>query len=323
MIQFAFPVDPTLFQPHALHAQDRRWAETNCYVDLWIELLNALGAAPEAMLGFTVRQDFEGDHFTFFKVPLEDLESLYGLEVQELALFDRLETHAVTQIARGRVVLVEVDAFFLPDTRGVSYKAQHTKTTIGIAKIDPANKRLIYFHNAGLYALDGEDYDAIFAGTGLFPYAEFVKIPVPLPRYDLRNRALGLFKHHMARRPINNPFHAYAEAFPQHGRMLLDRDPAYFHIYAFNTLRQIGANYELLESFLIWLGHPGGESAIATAGTLAETAKTMQFKLARAMARQNLTGFLEQIETMADLYDQLMDSLEAGLVPVRKQAQGG
>ena len=71
------PAEPA-FAAHPLHDADREWPETNCYVDLWIELLHARGLEPEAMLGFTLRQDFEGDQFTFFKPPLADLEALYG-----------------------------------------------------------------------------------------------------------------------------------------------------------------------------------------------------------------------------------------------------
>ena len=82
---------PDGYRPHALHSSERIWPETNCYVDLWIEVLNAMRLPPEAMLGFTLTQDFEGDQFTFFKVPLEDLESLYGIRVTELAIFDRVE----------------------------------------------------------------------------------------------------------------------------------------------------------------------------------------------------------------------------------------
>ncbi len=79
LMPMVFPgLDPETYSVHALHSQERMWPETNCYVDLWIEVLNALGLAPEAMLGFTLTQDFEGDQFTFFKVPLEDLEALYG-----------------------------------------------------------------------------------------------------------------------------------------------------------------------------------------------------------------------------------------------------
>jgi hypothetical protein len=66
-------LDPATWRPSALHGADRIWPETNCYVDLWVELLPALGHPVEAALPFTVLQDFEGDQFTFFKFPLEDL----------------------------------------------------------------------------------------------------------------------------------------------------------------------------------------------------------------------------------------------------------
>ncbi len=75
-------------------------AETNCYVDLWSKSSMRLGLAPEAMLGFTLTQDFEGDQFTFFKVPLEDLEALYGVVATELAIFDTVENHVEMQIER-------------------------------------------------------------------------------------------------------------------------------------------------------------------------------------------------------------------------------
>ena len=50
--------------------RERAWAETNCYVDLWVELLHALGHDPIAALPFTLAIDFEGDQWTFFKFPL-------------------------------------------------------------------------------------------------------------------------------------------------------------------------------------------------------------------------------------------------------------
>ena len=81
-------IDPETYRQHALHSSERAWPETNCYVDLWIEVLATSGVAPEAMLGFTLTQDFEGDQFTFFKVPLEDLDTLYGIRATELAIYD-------------------------------------------------------------------------------------------------------------------------------------------------------------------------------------------------------------------------------------------
>ena len=127
-----FPgLDPAGYKPHALHSSERMWPETNCYVDLWIEVLAAQGLAPEAMLGFTLTQDFEGDQFTFFKVPLEDLEELYDIRVTELAIFDSVESHVAEQIGRGRLCLVEMDSYFMPDTQGVGYRNEHGKTTVG------------------------------------------------------------------------------------------------------------------------------------------------------------------------------------------------
>ena len=47
-------LDPATYQRHLLHTQERNWAETNCYVDVWIELLHAWGYEPLAALPFTV-----------------------------------------------------------------------------------------------------------------------------------------------------------------------------------------------------------------------------------------------------------------------------
>ena len=83
------------------------WAETNCYADVWIELAHALGYEPNAALPFTFAIDFEGDQWTFFKFPLEDLYDLFGLKVQELMIWGPLATRLEEQIGRGHPVLVE------------------------------------------------------------------------------------------------------------------------------------------------------------------------------------------------------------------------
>ena len=121
---------------HPLHGDERTWPETNCYVDLWIEVLHAHGLEPLAGLAFTLGLDWEGDQYTFYKNPHDELRSLYGIDVQELNIWRGLAVHAAEQAAMGRILLAEVDAFFLPDTAGVSYRFGHTKTTIGVAAID-------------------------------------------------------------------------------------------------------------------------------------------------------------------------------------------
>lgn len=318
-----FSLDPAGYRAHALHDSGRHWPQTNCYVDLWIEVLASLGHAPEAMLGFTVAQDFEGDQFTFFKVPLEDLERLYGLRVTELSIFDTVEAHARTQLDQGRLVLVEVDGYYLPDTRGVSYRTTHPKTTVAINAIDPAARRMTYFHNAGYFALEGEDYDGIFGVPGaerdpalLLPYVEFVKIGEGEAAGDPAQAARDLLAHHLARRPAHNPIRAYGRALPAHLADLAGRPPDYFHLYAFNTLRQLGANFELLGAHLAWLagsGMAGLCRAEAAALRIAEGAKTMQFKLARAVARRRFDGVEGLVEPMADAYDEAIAALREAM----------
>ncbi|RDJ01928.1 hypothetical protein B5K06_32610 [Rhizobium grahamii] len=42
-------LDPATHKPHALHASQGMWPETNCYIDLWIEVLQmALEPAVDA-----------------------------------------------------------------------------------------------------------------------------------------------------------------------------------------------------------------------------------------------------------------------------------
>ncbi len=62
-------LDAANYQRHALHAEDRAWVEKNCYIDIWIEVLHALGLDPLPVLPFTLTIDFETDQWTFFKPP--------------------------------------------------------------------------------------------------------------------------------------------------------------------------------------------------------------------------------------------------------------
>jgi hypothetical protein len=309
---------PAEYARHALHDETRDWPETNCYVDLWIELLAARGFAPEAALGFTLIQDFEGDQFTFFKFPLHDLEAFYGAIVQELSIYDSVETHAIEQAARGRAVLVEVDGFYLPDTRGVSYRRQHTKTTIAINRIDPVARQLEYFHNAGFFTLDGEDYDGVFTKLPqqqrdgiLFPYVEFVHFDgTALKGQAPHSAAFARLRQHYARRPMRNPVRAFAKVIGVQAEAVAKRAPDFFHAYAFNTLRQLGANFELCGGHLAWLFPAGdAENAISACKAISGGTKSLQFQLARAVARKRFSGLEEALAPVADAYDALFENI--------------
>jgi hypothetical protein len=86
MLKQILPLDPNTYSRHLIHSENRMWVETNCFVDVWVELLHAWGFEPIAALPFTLAIDFEGDQWTFFKFPFTDLYQLYGLDVQELAI---------------------------------------------------------------------------------------------------------------------------------------------------------------------------------------------------------------------------------------------
>ncbi len=155
-------LDAAAYERHALHRGDRAWPESNCYVDLWVELLHTAGAEPVAALPFTLGIDLLGDQWTFFKFPPADLELLYGVEVVELNVWRSLPAHVSEQVVLGRPVIVEVDAFYLPDTAGTSYGVEHVKTSIAIQAVDEHAGRLGYFHNSGYFELCGKDFAGVF-----------------------------------------------------------------------------------------------------------------------------------------------------------------
>ncbi|MDK4733388.1 DUF1839 family protein [Rhizobium sp. CNPSo 3490] len=311
-----FPaISPETYRQHALHSGERAWPETNCYVDLWIEVLNTAGVAPEAMLGFTLAQDFEGDQFTFFKVPLEDLEALYGIRATELAIYDRVERHVEVQIARGRLCLIEMDSFYMPDTRGTSYRQEHGKTTVAVNRLDVAAKRVEYFHNAGYFRLEGEDFDGLFQqqltenDPPFLPYTEFARFPEkPADEAHLRATARRLAGFHFARRPRENPIRAFARVLPQQVEAVAERPFGFFHKYAFNTLRQVGANFELAADHLLWLS-PEFTAAAEDARRISDAAKSVQFQLARAVARRRFEPLQAALDPAADAWDSMMASL--------------
>jgi hypothetical protein len=306
------PLTPQTFEPHPLHAPDRCWAETNCAVDLWIEILHAMDLTPEAALGFTATQDFEGDQFTFGKFPLGELQLLYGVRVRELSVYEPIERHMLTQMQRGRMCLVEVDPFFLPDTGIAAYRRQHGKTTIAPNYIDPENRRLEYFHNAGYYALEGEDFDGALRppmpeGTLFRPYMEFTNLdPHPLEPKELRRRALQLYARHWANRPAQNPIRAFQQVAPGRTQALVGAGEQAFHDYAFHNLRMLGSNFELLGAGLAWLYGPE-DPHVALCQVIAETAKAAQFQLARAVARARFDSFTQALDPAARAWDQLFD----------------
>ncbi|MEO8451821.1 MAG: DUF1839 family protein, partial [Gemmatimonadota bacterium] len=186
MTRAIWGLEPAGYQPHATHRDDRVWLESNCYVDLWTELLHSNGLEPIACFPFTLGTDLEGDQWTFFKFPLADLYQLYGIEVFELNIWRPLVVHVEEQVALGRPVIVEMDSYYLPDTSGTSYRTGHVKTSIGIQMIDAPARRLGYYHNAGYHELSAEDFDGAFRLSGHLANPEFLAPYVEVAKLDAR-----------------------------------------------------------------------------------------------------------------------------------------
>jgi hypothetical protein len=89
------PINADTYTNHWFHGEDRDWPETNCYVDLWVELLHALGLDPIASMSFTLSVGFDGEQWEFFKPPLEDLRDLYGVQVHEINVWRPLPEHSI------------------------------------------------------------------------------------------------------------------------------------------------------------------------------------------------------------------------------------
>lgn len=314
-------IEPKGYVQHALHREGRGWMETNCYVDVWLELLHALGLDPIAGLAFTLAVDFEGDQWTFYKYALPELWELYGIDTQELNIWRGPLVSAVEQLQRGRVVLMECDAYYLPDTAATNYHRDHlNKTTIGIQELDVAARRMRYFHGAGYYELEGEDFDGAFhvgaePGSYLVPYVEYVKLDrsVKRPAEELTRLAVGQLRGNLARRPASNPFVAFRKRFVD-DLAWLATEPGHFHVYAFATLRQFGSCYDLAATFLRWLeqrGELGLEAAAAELDNISGTAKVIQLKLARFAANRRPFDPSEMLDGMERNWDSAMALLDS------------
>jgi len=291
-------IQPESYVRHKIHLQERDWAETNCYVDVWIELLHALKLDPMPAMAFSLTPDFEGDQWTFFKFQLNDLYDLYGLEVQELVIWKSLLENLAEQVALGRPVLVELDSMFLPDTAGTAYHEAHVKSTVAINLLDIENKRLGYFHAQGYYELSGNDFDEVFAlpeantKMVLAPYVEFVKTHQLVKRSDdeLRSIARKKVTRQLKQLPDTNPFKKFQQRFEKDFTWLLEQPTEKFHEYAFVTFRQFGACFEVAANFIEWLEGKTEHSSklIELYKHLSNITKVYQFQLARALARKKM-----------------------------------
>lgn len=273
------------YVPHFTHSPDRIWPETNCYLDLWIEVLHGLGYDPVPAFACTLSADHDGLQWSFVKPLPEDLRRLYGLEVAEENVWMPLLETMESGPARNILHTVEVDSWWLPDTSGSAYRTEHVKTTIVPTRIDRRGASMRYIHNAGLHELSGDDFAGVFGLTdasplGLPPYVEQVRW---FPDRVEDGAVVAIAREHLARRPRSNPVDRLIIGLRKAAEWLPAAGMAAFHRWAFATLRQCGAGAELAADFAVRLdAHcPGAAEATPDLRHVAAMAKSVQFKMAR------------------------------------------
>lgn len=283
-------LDPATYRPHGLHGSDRSYLETNCYTDILVELLHGRGHEPLAAMGFTLGVDFEGDQWTFFKPPPEELRLLFGVDIHEMQPYRPLPEQIEEQLELGRSMIVELDSWYLPDTAATSYRSAHVKTSAAMEAIDRAGERLRYFHSASFYELAADDYRGVFREGRPFsddvlpPYTELVRFDAgagPLQGAELRAAARDLLRGHVERRPVANPFDRFGEQLAQALPGLLEGDSQQYHDYVFATLRMAGSAFEVGRSHVGWVLEAEGDQAADALDRIVDGCKVLSFKLAR------------------------------------------
>ena len=287
--------------PSPLHADGRVWRETNCYTDVWIEILHELGHDPVAMLGPCLRITLEADQWTFFKPSFDDLFRLYGIDVVETNPWRGLLATCESAVDSGRIAIPEVDSWFLPDTAGVSYRLAHVKSSIAVFSVDASRRQLSYAHNAGRYELSGDDFDGLFGlgdhardTTHLPPYVDMCTPSDKARRSDieLADVAFDLLRRDIPRLATINPFVLWAERFIHELDAVRAGGDEAFHAYAFTTFRQFGPAFELAGSHLAWMAQhasapDAAKGALSRAAehfaSVADTALVFQMRTARAV----------------------------------------
>lgn len=307
-------VSPDGYVPHAMHGDARVWTETNCYLDLWVEVLHSLGQDPTPAAACAFGARFDGSQWTFLKFKPEDLYALYGIDVAEMNVWRRVLDHVEDNLSAGLLSTVEVDGYWLPDTTGTSYRETHTKTTIVPNRIDRVAGELEYFHNSGYHRLGGEDFRGVFdldaASLPVWtPYIEQVRLDSAAPQALRPDRFDEVLRRHVQSRPASNPVRDLGK------RVIADVDwiraagMDTFHLWTFGVLRQCGATAELAADVCEYMernGFPGALEAAPGFRAVAEGAKSVQFRMARA-ARGRSVDPSEQLESMADAWEASMD----------------
>ena len=122
-----------------------------------------------------------------------------------------------------------------------------------------------------------------------------------------------LWLRHLKRRPHTNPVRRFQERFERDLPALQEKGLAFYHAWAFGTIRQLGAAFELAALNLKWLTAEGTEglgTATAAFEELANSNKTFILKGARATNSRKPFDGAALFDGMANAWERGLTSLE-------------
>lgn len=299
---------------HPWHMGERVWSTTNPRLDTWISLLHTLNLDPTPVLVSALCADFEGDQWSMPCVHAADVWTSYGIVVEELCVWRPLLAHLVEQLDRGHAVLVEVDEFHLPDMVGSSYQRAHAKTAIAVTGYDREAHSLRYIHGAFGGDVGGEDLDAMLtAGIGsaqLPPTTTLVRLDRIAVRSPAERAliAIALARLHGTRFPTQNPIRTFGDALRSQGVWLAGGDAEHYQRWAFATLHQCGAAFELGSDVCAFLADHGQSVGAAAAHlrAIARAARSLHTRLVRVPQSGRMPDISQTVDEMARSWDDAM-----------------
>ena len=331
------------YLPHALHGADAIWPQANGQADVWIEVLAQLGLDPLALWPCTIALDFLGDQWTHFTPSPTELRALYGIDVQELAVWRPLAEHAIEHLSAARPLHLEADAFWLP---GPGHRRHHAKTTIVLNELDLDARRIGCFHGAGYVEVRGDDVahllgleddasalEAIADWRGsrvaevgaaavalaeghLPPLAAVIRTERRVARSTDELQMLAL--HHLASqvafRPFTNPVRRFADRLADDLPLLREYGQGYAESWASATVRQLGAAFELAARGLAWQQAPAHSplhQAARAFEQLARESKALMQKLERAVSSPRSADLSPLLDTMAQAWENGIHAIES------------
>ena len=305
-----FALDATKYVPHSLHGGDRTWTETNCWLDMMIEVLHIVEAGPGGSGGLHAQHRLRRRTVDPVQVSRpRTFAPSTGWRWPRCTCGAPPSTTSKSNWPWAASAVWRSTPGSCPTPQASPTKRRTPRPAIVPQMLDRTGRKMGYFHNAGYFEVSGDDFDGLFYLAGLTdayvlpPYMETIRLDRirHISDDDLTAAALALTREHLARRAVTNPLIGFRERLMADLPWLVAGGDEAFHPYAFATCRQCGATAELAASFVDWLGtHASVDlgDAAANLRVVAECAKSLQFILARLAHGRSVdpTGPLEEME---------------------------